>query len=92
MRIFKVCDLDNDGLLNDAELNAFQRRCFNAPLQQQVLDDVKAVICKNISDGVSGNCITLKGTILPITITSLCNLIVIRNLSTFLIYHSVLGR
>ena len=32
-RVFKICDLDNDGILNDRELNFFQRRCFNAPLQ-----------------------------------------------------------
>ncbi|XP_067013378.1 mitochondrial Rho GTPase isoform X2 [Anabrus simplex] len=61
VRIFKVCDADNDGLLNDLELNAFQRRCFNAPLQPQVLEDVKAVLRKNLSDGVAGDSITLKG-------------------------------
>lgn len=60
-RIFKICDLDNDGLLSDTELNVFQKRCFNAPLQPQVLEDVKAVLSKNINDGVQNNCITLKG-------------------------------
>ncbi|KAL1452276.1 hypothetical protein WDU94_006563 [Cyamophila willieti] len=61
-RIFKVCDLDNDGLLSDRELNAFQRRCFDAPLSRDSLEDVKIVIRKNINDGVSGNnCITLNG-------------------------------
>ena len=34
--LLQICDLDNDGLLNDQELNAFQRRCFNAPLNPQV--------------------------------------------------------
>lgn len=57
----QICDLDNDGLLSDTELNVFQKRCFNAPLQPQVLEDVKAVLSKNISDGVQNNCITLKG-------------------------------
>lgn len=33
----QICDADNDGLLNDQELNAFQRRCFNAPLNPQVI-------------------------------------------------------
>ncbi|EFA10155.2 mitochondrial Rho GTPase isoform X4 [Tribolium castaneum] len=61
IRIFKICDIDCDGLLNDIELNNFQSRCFNAPLQPQVLDDVKAVLRKNIDDGVSHNCVTLKG-------------------------------
>ncbi|PSN36602.1 Mitochondrial Rho GTPase [Blattella germanica] len=56
-----VCDIDNDGLLNDIELNNFQRRCFDAPLQPRVLDEVKAVLRKNISDGVVGDAITLRG-------------------------------
>lgn len=60
-RIFKICDTDADGILNDGELNAFQRRCFNAPLQPQVLEDVKSVIRKNIQNGVSRNGITLDG-------------------------------
>lgn len=34
--LLQICDTDNDGLLNDQELNAFQRRCFNAPLNPQV--------------------------------------------------------
>ncbi|KAJ8959991.1 hypothetical protein NQ318_009426 [Aromia moschata] len=61
MRIFKICDVDCDGLLNDIELNNFQSRCFNAPLQPQVLDDVKAVLRKNMEDGVCQNCVTMKG-------------------------------
>jgi Ras family protein T1 len=54
--------VDNDGLLNDVELNSFQRHCFGAPLQPRVLDDVKVVLRKNISDGVVDNAITLRGT------------------------------
>lgn len=61
IRIFKICDIDCDGLLNDMELNNFQSRCFNAPLQPQVLDDVKGVLRKNLEDGVCNNCVTLKG-------------------------------
>lgn len=61
IRIFKVCDIDGDGLLNDFELNHFQRRCFNAPLQPQVLDEVKAVLTKNIPDGIMDDAVTLKG-------------------------------
>ncbi|XP_071876491.1 mitochondrial Rho GTPase isoform X1 [Bombus fervidus] len=60
-RIFKICDLDNDGLLNDMELNTFQQWCFNIPLQPQVLEDVKAVLSKNIQDGICAGCVTLKG-------------------------------
>lgn len=61
IRIFKVCDIDGDGLLNDYELNHFQRRCFNAPLQPTVLDEVKAVLMKNTPDGIRDDCVTLSG-------------------------------
>ncbi|GAB1867363.1 Mitochondrial Rho GTPase [Camponotus japonicus] len=60
-RVFKICDVDNDGLLNDMELNAFQQWCFNTPLQPQVLEDVKAVLSKNICDGICNGCVTMKG-------------------------------
>ncbi|CAD7076892.1 unnamed protein product [Hermetia illucens] len=61
VRIFKICDIDGDNLLNDYELNLFQRRCFNTPLQPQILDEVKAVILKNIPDGIINDAVTLKG-------------------------------
>ncbi|XP_036342190.1 mitochondrial Rho GTPase-like isoform X3 [Rhagoletis pomonella] len=61
VRIFKICDIDGDNLLNDYELNLFQRRCFNTPLQPQILDEVKAVIQKNIPDGIIHDAVTLKG-------------------------------
>lgn len=61
IRIFKICDLDGDGLLNDYELNHFQRRCFNIPLQPQILDEVKALLMKNTPDGIQNDCVTLKG-------------------------------
>ncbi|XP_055758890.1 mitochondrial Rho GTPase 1-A-like isoform X1 [Salvelinus fontinalis] len=60
-RIFKISDLDNDGILNDNELNFFQRTCFNAPLASQALEDVKNVVRKNVIDGVCDNGLTLKG-------------------------------
>ncbi|XP_028841270.1 mitochondrial Rho GTPase 1-A isoform X3 [Denticeps clupeoides] len=60
-RIFKVSDLDNDGILNDNELNFFQRTCFNMPLAPQALEDVKNVVRRNMTDGVKDNGITLKG-------------------------------
>ncbi|XP_061701823.1 mitochondrial Rho GTPase 1-A isoform X3 [Syngnathoides biaculeatus] len=60
-RIFKVSDLDNDGILNDNELNFFQRTCFNTPLASQALEDVKNVVRRNMGDGVKDNGLTLKG-------------------------------
>ncbi|KAH8414422.1 hypothetical protein KR215_006095 [Drosophila sulfurigaster] len=61
VRIFKICDIDSDNLLNDYELNLFQRRCFNTPLQPQILDEVKSVIQKNVPDGIYNDAVTLKG-------------------------------
>ncbi|RKP07064.1 EF hand associated-domain-containing protein [Thamnocephalis sphaerospora] len=52
-RIFKLCDQDKDGVLNDMELNEFQRKCFNAPLQQQELEGVKDVVREYNQDGVN---------------------------------------
>lgn len=60
-RIFKLCDRDNDGLLNDHELNEFQRRCFDSPLQPQALEDVKNILKRSIPDGVFDNALTLSG-------------------------------
>ena len=37
-----------DGILNDAELNAFQVLCFNAPLQAEELVGVKQVVAERI--------------------------------------------
>ena len=60
-RIFRLCDLDNDGVLNDHELNRFQRRCFDTPLQPQALDDVKNIVKRSIADGVFDDALTLSG-------------------------------
>ncbi|XP_061425953.1 mitochondrial Rho GTPase 1-like isoform X1 [Lethenteron reissneri] len=60
-RIFRISDQDNDGVLNDTELNFFQRTCFNTPLAPQALEDVKNVVRKNTTDGVAENGLTLMG-------------------------------
>ncbi|XP_020626565.1 mitochondrial Rho GTPase 1-A-like [Orbicella faveolata] len=60
-RIFKISDTDNDGLLNDKELNEFQNRCFNTPLQGQGLQDVKNVVRKNVEGGLRDGGLTLQG-------------------------------
>ncbi|KAI8059637.1 EF hand associated-domain-containing protein [Gongronella butleri] len=52
-RIFKLCDTDKDNVLNDKELNAFQRKCFNTPLQQNELDGVKDVVRQHEPSGVN---------------------------------------
>ncbi|EDV19136.1 uncharacterized protein TRIADDRAFT_34083 [Trichoplax adhaerens] len=61
-RVFKVCDMDNDGALNDAELFDFQKYFFSTPLQNQALKDVKNVVKKSKgSVGVNDHGITLAG-------------------------------
>ena len=38
-----------DGILDDAELNSFQMRCFNAPLQPEELRRVKQVVSEKLT-------------------------------------------
>ncbi|CAG8786412.1 13276_t:CDS:2, partial [Cetraspora pellucida] len=52
-RIFSLCDIDKDGVLDDNELNEFQRKCFSAPLQQQELEGVKEVVKEHEPSGVN---------------------------------------
>lgn len=49
-RIFKICDKDRDGGLNDKELNEFQYTCFNQPLAAEELAGVKKVVQDNRKD------------------------------------------
>lgn len=60
-RVFRICDLDNDGILSDKELNQFQRRCFNTPLEPRALQDLKAIVAKNLEGGVERDGLTLDG-------------------------------
>lgn len=60
-RIFKLCDLNKDGTLNDDELNEFQRKCFGAPLKQEELDGVKEVVSEHQKEGVSNSSLTEVG-------------------------------
>jgi len=61
LRIFKVCDLDNDGIMSDAELARFQRRCFNMDLEPGTLDSLKAVVMKNNAEGIQAEGLSSKG-------------------------------
>ncbi|XP_077241698.1 mitochondrial Rho GTPase 1-like [Tasmannia lanceolata] len=60
-RIFILCDHDRDGALSDAELNDFQVRCFNAPLQPSEIVGVKKVVQEKLPEGVSERGLTLTG-------------------------------
>lgn len=60
-RIFTLCDKDRDGVLSDAELNAFQVHCFNAPLQTEELVGVKEVVAARIDNGIRDGGLTMAG-------------------------------
>ena len=48
-------------MLSDAELNAFQVACFNAPLQPEELAGVKQVVAEKLPGGIRGAGLTLEG-------------------------------
>ncbi|KAL5059562.1 hypothetical protein RYX36_031166 [Vicia faba] len=60
-RIFVLCDRDMDDALNDAELNDFQVRCFNAPLQSSEITDVKTVVQQKVPEGINSHGLTFPG-------------------------------
>ncbi|KAL1551030.1 Mitochondrial Rho GTPase 1 [Salvia divinorum] len=60
-RIFILCDQDRDGSLSDAELNEFQVKCFNAPLQASEIVGVKRVVQEKLREGVDDCGLTLLG-------------------------------
>ena len=61
LRIFKICDMDNDGVLSDHELARFQQRCFQMDLEPGTLDSLKAVVIKNSPEGIQKDGLTSKG-------------------------------
>jgi len=61
LRIFKICDMDNDDLLNDVELNEFQKRCFRNSLPSHGLQEVKNIISRNLEGGVTEEGVTING-------------------------------
>ena len=60
-RIFRLCDLDNDGYLNDNEINYLQVKAFGAPLDKINLTEIKQLIDYNCVDGLHHDCITESG-------------------------------
>ncbi|KAF9568805.1 mitochondrial Rho GTPase [Agrocybe pediades] len=60
-RIFKLCDANKDGILDASELNEFQRKCFDAPLQLQELEGIKAMVQEHAEGGVRGDGLTEAG-------------------------------
>ncbi|KAH1258290.1 Mitochondrial Rho GTPase 2 [Glycine max] len=60
-RIFVLCDRDMDEALNDTELNEFQVRCFNAPLQSSEIAGVKTVVQQKVPEGFNSHGLTFPG-------------------------------
>ncbi|CAK5269906.1 unnamed protein product [Mycena citricolor] len=60
-RIFKLCDLNKDGILDAAELNDFQRKCFDAPLQVQELEGIRQMVSAHTEGGVKDGGLTERG-------------------------------
>jgi Ras family protein T1 len=60
-RIFKICDMDNDGVMSDHELARFQRRCFHMDLEPGTLESLKGVVGKNCPEGLTSEGLTGKG-------------------------------
>ncbi|KAI0917359.1 ERMES complex Ca(2+)-binding regulatory GTPase gem1 [Taiwanofungus camphoratus] len=60
-RIFKLCDTNKDGVLDAAELNEFQRKCFDAPLQLQELEGIKEMVREHADGGVRDEGLTEAG-------------------------------
>ena len=60
-RIFRLCDGNKDGLLDDEELNTFQTICFETPLQKAELEGVKSVIVQGCPEGLTGDSVNLDG-------------------------------
>ncbi|VDM60787.1 unnamed protein product [Angiostrongylus costaricensis] len=61
IRVFKICDRDNDGYLNDSELNEFQKLCFGIPLTSAAIEDVKRAVSDGCTDGVVDGALSLPG-------------------------------
>lgn len=60
-RIFKICDLHKDGILDDDELNDFQIKCFGIPLQQLELEGIKDIVKEGEPGGIKANGLTEEG-------------------------------
>ncbi|GBF95707.1 hypothetical protein Rsub_08689 [Raphidocelis subcapitata] len=52
LRIFLMCDADQDGALGPEELAAFQALCFGAPLSREEAAGVRGVVAEGLPEGV----------------------------------------
>ncbi|KAF2837653.1 mitochondrial Rho GTPase [Patellaria atrata CBS 101060] len=52
-RVFFLCDKDQDGYLNDKEIHDFQKKCFDKPLSDDDLSNIKTSIQKWAQESAS---------------------------------------
>ncbi|KAH8114388.1 mitochondrial Rho GTPase [Phellopilus nigrolimitatus] len=60
-RIFKLSDANKDGVLDASELNEFQVKCFDAPLQYAELQGIIDKVGSEMEGGVQGSALTEEG-------------------------------
>jgi Ras family protein T1 len=53
-RIFTICDFDKDGLLDNDEIAAFQRKVFGQDVSDEQCEQIKVVVEKADPEGVDG--------------------------------------
>ena len=63
-RVFYLCDRDQDGYLNDEEINNFQAKCFGKALGEDDLIDIKQAIERLLPDSVNDKGIDRSGFLL----------------------------
>ncbi|KAL2044826.1 hypothetical protein N7G274_002601 [Stereocaulon virgatum] len=63
-RIFYLCDKDQDGYLNDAEIHEFQNKCFGRPLGADDLENIKQAISKYSATAATPKGISQEGFVL----------------------------
>jgi Ras family protein T1 len=60
-RIFALSDGNQDGVLDDTELNKFQREVFGSPLVAAQITGIKNLIRRNVHEGITDAGITVSG-------------------------------
>ena len=63
-RIFHLCDFDQDQLLSDDEIQAFQTKCFGKSLPASDLENIKQTLSSSSPEAVTENGITSSGFVL----------------------------
>eukprot|EP01133_Synstelium_polycarpum_P005872 gene5872-6791_t len=60
-RIFQICDLDNDGALNDLEINYYHQRCSHDEMSSEDISELKKFLRTKMPNGVDANGFTVDG-------------------------------